>query len=263
MIRFLILKYELDDLFNEYCEPNQKKNAVKLDNRIINIREDFLEYLYENYSDLIPLFDGDINNLLQFCFTAISELQNQHDFNRFNKDNMIGNENNKITDLTFMILDNLNNSGSLIKHKHIFYSDNELNKLQYSQHIVDVYLENENAYINKICIENLNQQKITNQLKRNQSNNDDIANKEDEFEDRGLSIHTKKYIINVIEVSLIIMLITFIYYLINNVSLKELSIFNSKILDVFDESDYCINKFKTITSSSGMNIWIKECYLTT
>lgn len=219
--------------------------------------------LREKYPEIFEIFDGDLDKFMNYCQELIDEIHKNRNENLdlINIDDIekkfeMKNDNNQINDLSNLIFENFKNENQLFKDRKIFYSNYEVDKRFYINYMMERYFEQENLQMKKIKIEE--QEKIKIEIKKKEKQNSLFLDSENAIK-RG----NEKFWLKITEFSLIISLFYLCYLMLNNILIKELSIFSSKIIDIFDEKQYCINKFKRITSADDLNNWMLDCYMVT
>jgi len=247
--------------YNVKKRKSNKQDVLKEELKRPLVNNETLNKLREKYPEIIDIFEGDLDKFMNYCQELIDEMHNkdnEFEFYKMHDQENNYDNNNEINDLSNMIIENIKNDGDLIKNKKIFYSNYETDKRFYINHLMEKYFDNENSDMKKIYKENLENSKKN---EKNKSKKNEMQQLSDfNFED-SIKRGNQKFLLKVTEFLLIITIFVLCYLLLNNVKIKELSIFNSKILEIFDESDYCIDDFKQITTTSSLNSWMLDCYL--
>lgn len=214
----------------------------------------------KKYSEIVNIFEGGLPVFIGYCQMLITEMKDKEnedfDLDNLNKENEIS-----INELVDMIIEGIKSEGEIIKNKNIFYSFYDQNKEFYINHIINFYLRQENEEISRYNLEKSMKQIQEDKIepKKNKfEDTEDIPNKWLENFYRKM-----KNVFKFGEILLIFLLLYTTNSILNEVTISELSIFNNKVISIFDESDYCIDKFNLITSANSLNSWMKGCYINT
>ncbi len=259
-------EFEKNKNSNKYL--NRKKSSLFSNNKkIISdklkrplFKEETIFKLEEKYPEIFDIFEGDLDKFMDYCQDLINEMRNKKSDFEFQKmeenDYNNHNKNNEINDLSNMIIENIKNEGKLVRNKKIFYSNHETDKIFYINHIFEKYYENENSEMRKIYLENKIKEK--NKHFKNSLTNPKIFESE-----KDIIKGNEKIFLKLVEFFLILMLFILFDNKVNRKTIMELSIFNMKILEIFNEREDCIEIFKKISSTKGLNEWMISCYLET
>ena len=82
---------------------------------------------------------------------------------------------------------------------------------------------------------------------------------QDKKEENKIKIILSLGSIKFLESILIILLVIFTHIYINIVTILDISIFNQRIMDIFNTNKSCITKFYDLNSPYLVNIWMYEC----
>jgi len=159
-----------------------------------------------------------------------------------------------------MVIEGIKNQAELIRNKNIFASIYDQNKEFYVNHILNNYLKQENEEIARYNLEKSAKKIQEEKIKPKKIIDDPEITFDNKYENKYKKMG---FIFKFGEIILIFILLFYIDNMMNDVPIKDLSIFNSKVLSIFDEDDYCTEKFNLITSPDSLNSWMKGCYLNT
>jgi hypothetical protein len=199
---------------------------------------------------------------MNYCQNIINEIRMKKEtfeFNKFNENenHNIIEENKEILDLSHMIIENMKNKDStIIKDKNIFNATYETDREPHVRDMMEEYFkkENQDIFENKVIeIEQIEEKEIQKLFSRFKK----LPKKYATYETYKKVKEYFKYA----EVILVFILLFFIHIYLNQIQISELSLFNNRAIDIFDDQDYCINQYKKITSADKLNDWMVNCYL--
>jgi hypothetical protein len=239
-------------------EDDLEKRALTIESNENFIDPNLKNQLIRDYPDIFTYFDMDISKFLSFCQQA---LKNQSKLRKFDfpesaelVKNNINNDEERIYRNCIELLENNKNS-SLLPNKRLF--DDFDPQQDYVRKVVDCYLREEEDKATEI----LGELKAVKDKEEQESFiiYESIQNEDDE-EDFGENIDSRiPWWLKFIEVFIIIFFVVISHLDINTVDIGELSYFNNKTLEVFQDYDECLNSLSAVQSPHTMNDWIYNC----
>lgn len=247
--------------YGKYINSSEKINDELKRPKITN---EILYMIKTKYSEILDIFDGDLDNFMNYCQNIINDIRakkENFEFNKFNEDEneKALEENKEITDLSHMIIENMKNKdSSLIKDKNIFNATYETDREPHVRDMMEEYFKKEN---HDIMVQKKEKKKIVKIIQNREENNENSSNEINKNYLTNDFYKKVKFYFKLVEVIIILHIFVVIHLFMNQVPINVLFYYNDIALSLFDNEDYCLNKYRLVKSASELNDWMIDCYL--
>ena len=252
-----------DENYEKKEDENSERNKIYLKHKEeYKVKPDLAMKLIQDtqVQDLLLEFDCKAQNFVNKCEEFLNFSNNSYDVNLINNDNpSINNVQEGLNRLINYLFEHVKLKGTLFNDKKFNESLHKRNNFIIIDSIVEGYLTKENEFIESLKEKNTGKNKKESLRKLN--NIEQIKEKESLIK----KIWSPEGLFNISEAVFILVLIyiSFAYFNTYPFTIKDMSIFNEKVTQTFDERLLCNNWFLRMTATSDINYWFNQCYIQT